>query len=587
MIRRLHCGKKFPPILIILSILSILVVACTGIGVEAQSQPTVTMPAEDTPQPTSTSKELSLPMPSVTPSPLPLTQETTDTKIADEGYFVLAMRDGEHHHLFAYHPVNYPLTRLTTGEFDYDYPAISPDGSTLAFCANSTGKWEVYTLNLLTGLEVQVSQADGYACAPTWSPDGLWLAYETLADGKLIILVHSATDRATPPMRLTGRASNNFDPAWSPEGRKIAFVTDRNGRLEIWLADLNVAENRLNPLITSSEASFTSPDWSLDGQSLAWSKITDQSVIERRNIKGSGQETILLGAGSKPIWMINDQGTAALLVTPNGYELIAYHDNPTRLLFPAIHLPGEVTSFDWQSGSIVSNMATFVERGISGDPFTLVPEESITPNTTSERSSLVSIYDLKAPEASLADTIDDRFMAMREELNQELGWDFLGILQSAATSLPADDEVAIHNNWLYTGRGISVNLDPLDAGWMLVSREDFTGRTFWRVWLKCMAQDGTCGIPLKEPVWDFNARSNNEMDEYENGGDTGAIPEGYWFDFTAFALRYGWERLPAASNWRNYFPATNMSIFALKEGLTWQQAMEQIYSSNELERFLP
>ena len=33
-----------------------------------------------------------------------------------------------------------------------------------------------------------------------------------------------------------------------------------------------------------------------------------------------------------------------------------------------------------------------------------------------------------------------------------------------------------------------------------------------------------------------------------------ALPDGYYVDFTALAAAYGWERVPAADNWRTFFP---------------------------------
>jgi TolB protein len=583
MIRFSHRCKFLLFILIVLLMMTSLISACSSFGQTDPQLPTLTTAVEITPQPTHTAQLPTPQPPTATPSPSPTIETTHNNQVADTGLFILAMNDGKYDHLFAYHPVNLPLTRITTGNYDHADPAVSPNGKSIAYCANPDGKWEVYVLDLLSGLQVQMSRADGYACAPTWSSDGLWLAYETLSNGKLVILLQSAVEPTQAPMNLTEDSSNSFDPAWSPGGREIAYVSDRNGRIEIWKADLDAVENRLAPLITSSEANYSSPAWSLDGQYLTWNKTTDQSVIEKQKFSEADQETLFAGAGLKPAWISNDLGIAALLYTPNGYELVTYHHDPTRLLFPALHLPGEITSFTWQSGPFVSNLTAYLQS-ITGEGVGEVNEdEEVTPVATNGLAARVHLNDLKAPEAYLADSVAYTFTAMREELENELGWDFLGILQNAIVTLPANSQVNIQGKWLYTGRAISVNLDPIDAGWMQVSREDYTGRTYWRVWLKCMTQDGTCGAPLKEPVWDFNARSNGDLAGYENGGDTGAMPEGFWFDFTAFALRYGWERIPADSNWRNYFPATNISIFALKNGLTWQQAILQLYTSEELE----
>jgi len=143
------------------------------------------------------------------------------------------------------------------------------------------------------------------------------------------------------------------------------------------------------------------------------------------------------------------------------------------------------------------------------------------------------------------------------------------------------------NNWLYTGRAIAINLEPMDAGYLQVSREEIDGLTYWRVWLKCKDQSGICGEPIQESVWDFNARFNENPTGFQNGGQSAPAPAGYWIDFTSYALKYGWERFPADASWRSYFPATNVQLFALKDGFTWQQAMLQSYSLEQIEGWMP
>jgi len=67
----------------------------------------------------------------------------------------------------------------------------------------------------------------------------------------------------------------------------------------------------------------------------------------------------------------------------------------------------------------------------------------------------------------------------------------------------------------------------------------------------------------------------------------GSAPGGLWIDFTALAADYGFERLPALSSWRIYYPGTLFTQFALRAGLTWEEAMLQIYSAEDLAGILP
>src|SRR5690606_5851343 len=110
------------------------------------------------------------PIPATT-NPLPTQQSSTPSKTLipansnpDEettaGLFVMAMGDGKYKHLFTYHPVYLPLTRITTGDWDYDDPVIKPDGSQTAFCDTSSGKWNIALLDLTDSSVTQVTNSE-------------------------------------------------------------------------------------------------------------------------------------------------------------------------------------------------------------------------------------------------------------------------------------------------------------------------------------------------------------------------------------------------------------------------------------------
>ncbi len=504
----------------------------------------------------------------------------------DAGVILLAMETGPHRQIYAYHPLYLSMSRVTNGDWDYDDPSISPDGRKIAYCANQSGVWEIYILDLISGTESQLTHSGGYACSPSWSPDGQWLAYEQMVGDKLTILLSSTSDGELETVQLSDATGNNFDPAWSPGGRMITFTTDRNGRLEIWAANLDAPEDRLSSLIASTEADFSNAVWSPQGDKLAWQKTGEYQEIQWTD-PTTDLLAITIGSGSHPAWIGADQSIAAILKSPNRNALIGYGNDPAQLLFPPMQLKGEISTITWKAGDFSKNIRSYLANHAQPSENPWLEAEEIQPDPENGKIELVYLEDVEVSHPYLSGGVNDHFQAMRSALATDLGWDFLGILESAQMPLPNGQIDTFINNWLYTGRAIAVNLEPMDAGYLQVSREEIDGRTYWRVWLKCKDQSGICGEPIQGSVWDFNARFNENPAGFQNGGQPAPAPVGYWIDFTSYALKYGWERFPADASWRSYFPAANIQLFAQKDNLTWQQAMLQSYSPEQIEGLMP
>ncbi len=90
------------------------------------------------------------------------------------------------------------LTQVTSGDFDDEHPAWSPDGKLLAFSSNrstpdpdrnyDSNIWVVAADNTDKGAHLtQVTTNPGSDDSPVWSPDGKWIAYVTQLDPKLLV----------------------------------------------------------------------------------------------------------------------------------------------------------------------------------------------------------------------------------------------------------------------------------------------------------------------------------------------------------------------------------------------------------------
>lgn len=543
----------------------------------------------DTPTPTSVTSFTETPE-----QPSPLSVISPETNLWEQGLIVLSLQEGLDTHLFAYQPLagmektTAPLTRLTSGSWQDITPAISPGENQLAFASNRGGHWDIHLLDLLNGETTQVTNTPGYDASPSWSPDGLWMAYESYIEGNLEILIQPV-DGSQEALQLTNHSAADFAPAWSPLGRQIAFISTRVGRNQVWLANLDESgEDRYTRLSGHLEASAAHPVWSPDGRYLAWAAVSRDGLHNIYVWDGSIPANVPreVGSGDWAVWSPDGQILLTIMQTADETYLTAYpFDRFGGVALPPILLPGESGGLVWAgvepSGSI------HVEEIPTPTPMWKM-DADLDSERVDGRWNLATLQDVEAPFPQLHDLVDDSFQAFRAELARQVGWDLLATLEDAYIPLSSALSPGHSEDWLYTGRAFTFNTLPINAGWMAVVREDYGMVTYWRVFLRARFQDGSQGKPLHDLPWDFNARYSGKPVPYDQGGEIGAfVPGGFWVDMTQIAAAFGWERLPALSTWQGVYPAARFNELVKTDGLDWVSAMLEIYPSEVLLTLTP
>jgi TolB protein len=497
----------------------------------------------------------------------------------ENGVLILSMQEGLYSHLFLYQSDSLDMLRLTTGDWNDAYPAISPDGKKLAFASTRDGFWDLYVMELATGKVSRITETPEYDGRPSWSPDGLWVAYESYVDDSLDIFIRPIDD-SQAPVRLTDGLSADYAPAWSPGGRQIAFVSTRGGERDIWLADLDHFDDRFINLSQTLHRAEDAPIWSPDGTALLWTGYEDGArnmyIWEANQPK---QPARYVGIGDLGVWSPDGTKITVRYSQPNQTVLTAYSASDPQLFLPPIPLSGALNGLTWGDISLPQPPPAAFQQAAraASTPLWRSSTQSVE-KVPGDRGRLNPLSDVEAPYAALLENVDDSFVALRESLSDQIGWDFLATLENSFIPLTTPAMPSMDGTWLYTGRGIAVNTVPINAGWMAVVREDFGSQTFWRIYLRTRIQDGSMGQPMTLPTWDFSARYNGDPRGYEQGGlEVTNPPTGYWVDYTALAEAYGWERMPAKSNWNNFYPATRLNEYAFTEGLEWQAALLEIY----------
>jgi len=93
------------------------------------------------------------------------------------------------------------------------YPALSPDGSRIAFVTNRDRNDEIYVMDADGGNLQRVTDDGAPDEWPSWSPDGQWIVFASQRDGNdEIFIVHPD---GSGLRKLTDNAAGDIKPAWS------------------------------------------------------------------------------------------------------------------------------------------------------------------------------------------------------------------------------------------------------------------------------------------------------------------------------------------------------------------------------------
>ncbi|HSG43468.1 MAG TPA: hypothetical protein VLA72_09970, partial [Anaerolineales bacterium] len=465
--------KHFSRIPLIIFLISIIVLAACSQAV------TVTPEFDNSPQPTATEDFVPV---------LP--------KDAEE-IVILSIEEDGYGHLFAYIPNKMPLTRLTNGDWDDITPAAHPSGESIAFASNRFGQWDLYQMDLSSGELTRLTNTPAYEGAPSWSPDGTFIAYESYRDENLEIVVGPIEDTTDNEIRLTTSPASDHSPAWAPGGRQIAFIS--NG--DVILADLDKPnDQRFQNISNSPLASESHPVWSPDGAHLAWA--SQSQSIGRSGIyvwdAVSQLPAVWIGDGDFPAWNTSGDQIITTVPAPNTNFIITYSIDGT-ILQTLTPFPYQISGLIWENLIMSDSLPREFEQAAEFTPAPLwAASGAPLGEGVTGRWSLIDLNNVQAPYPQLHDLADEAFSALRTRVIEEVGWDALASLENAFVPITSNLDPGFGEDWLYTGRAFAINTLMTNAGWMVAVREDYGAQTYWRLYLRTQAQDGSLGIPLHD-----------------------------------------------------------------------------------------
>jgi TolB protein len=484
------------------------------------------------------------------------------------------------------------VVRLTSHQAADREPAWSPDGQEIAFSSKRDGNWEVYVYNFPRGKLRRITNNLAFEGNPGWSPDGQWLVYESYQENNLDIYIIKA-DTSEGPYRLTQNPALDYSPVWSPGGRHVAFTSWREGSKDIFLLSLDEFSDGSAINMTGSPSVFEDESaFSPDGRFLAYS-INDAgldliyALPLAEDYTVAGPPVSLGQQGRHPTWSPNSQ---SLVYTHNQGEkhfLVAGSPDAWGVAPQAFVGDGRLGSPTWSAVSLspqlIGNMRSIDPAGALKPLFV----EAIA--AAEADGPPVRLWDLpvSAPSPYLSDQVAQSFLALQERIMAEAGWDLLGRLDGMFEAIDSRPLPGLTSrSWNKAGRAFDLYYREALAfePRMEVVRQELPTGTYWRLYVRADIQDGSLGEPLRDLPWDFQARYGGEPKYYDEGGRLKeSIPAGYYIDFTTVAADHGWSWVPSGESWRTYFPAIRFWHYENRQGLTWEEAMLQLYRAEELE----
>jgi len=191
-------------------------------------------------------------------------------------------------------------------------PAWSPDGTKIAFSSTRTGTAQIFTM---TPIGTEVTNISNNSLVndrmPTFSPDGSKIAFQRTPNAvNPVGKIWTMNANGSGQMQITTGAGNDERPTYSPDGMTIAFSTNRDGNYEIYKI---LAVGGLATRLTNNAASDRNPSWAPDNSAIAFGSDRNAGLkiwaiapdgTNPSQVNGNND-----GGGDQPAWSKNSGDT--------------------------------------------------------------------------------------------------------------------------------------------------------------------------------------------------------------------------------------------------------------------------------------
>jgi Tol biopolymer transport system component len=152
----------------------------------------------------------------------------------------------------------------------------SPDGKTLAYCAERGGEYDVYTIPVAGGEETRLTEAPGLDDGPDYAPDGrIW--FNSVRTGVMKIWRMDPDGRNQVQMTRNEEHADWF-PHPSPDGKQVVFLSygrsveghPANKDVVLRLMPIEGGEPKVVARLFGGQGTINVPSWSPDSRRFAF-----------------------------------------------------------------------------------------------------------------------------------------------------------------------------------------------------------------------------------------------------------------------------------------------------------------------------
>jgi TolB protein len=248
---------------------------------------------------------------------------STPTEDDDPGIIVFESRYADIADIYMIKPDGTELTELVAGPTWDGTPSLSPDRSQLAFASDRDGDPEIYIMDMETMSVTQLTSNTAADLMPVWSPDGNWIAFVSdrvykvpLEGGSLEIaagmeLYIMRADGSELTRLSKGESDYSLYPSWAPDSTRVVYMNVGGSSANLYVANANDPDAEPINLTAEVDAAAWNPDWSPDGQYIAF--MADHPLgKDVFRIDADGQNLVNLtvdwaGLSGDPSWSPDSQ----------------------------------------------------------------------------------------------------------------------------------------------------------------------------------------------------------------------------------------------------------------------------------------